>query len=91
MAMLKALVIGMGVLIAAGIAVVAVTLVNRMGAGAPSSFGRIELPPGARIAETHVDGKTVLLRLALADGTTRIAVYDLSGKLVSTIEVVETK
>ena len=67
MAWLKALVIGMGVLIVAGIGVVAVTLVNRMGgstapsASAPAATGRIELPPGARIAETHVDGKTMKL------------------------------
>jgi hypothetical protein len=92
--MLKALVIGMGVLIAAGIAVLAVMMFNRLGGGvSPSAPGtaRIELPQGARIAETHVDGKTVVLRLALPDGTSRIAVYDLSGRLVSTVEVVETK
>ena len=91
MAWLKALVIGMGVLIVAGIGVVAVTLVNRTGGGAPASAGRIELPRGARIAETHVDGKSVVLRLTMPDGTSRIAVYEMSGKLVSTIEVVEPK
>jgi hypothetical protein len=94
-AWLKALVIGMGVLIVAGIGVVAVTLVNRMGGSASSSpsaaAGRIELPAGARIAETHVDGKTVVLRLTMPDGTSRIAVYETGGKLVSMIEVVEKK
>jgi len=91
-AWLKALVIGMGVLIVAGIGVVAVTLVNRMGGGsAPASAGRIELPRGARIAETHVDGKSVVLRLTMPDGTSRIAVYETSGKLVSMIDVMERK
>jgi len=97
-AWLKALVIGMGVLIVAGIGVVAVTLVNRMGGTVSSSSasstastaaGRIALPPGARIAETHVDGKTVVLRLSMPDGSSRIALYETSGKLVSMIEVVE--
>ena len=100
MAWLKALVIGMGVLIVAGIGVVAVTLVNRMGgtmssSSAPSvpsvATGRIELPPNARIAETHVDGKTIVLRLAMPDGSSRIALYETSGKLISMIEVVEKK
>ena len=99
MAWLKALVIGMGVLIVAGIGVVAVTLVNRMGgtvassapSGPTAAAGRIELPPGARIAETHLDGKTVVLRLAMPDGSTRIALYETSGKLLSMIEVVERK
>ena len=94
MAWLKALVIGMGVLIVAGIGVVAVTLVNRMGGGTtslvPPIAGRIELPQGARIADAHVDGKSVVLRLTMPDGTSRIALYDMSGKLVSMIEVVET-
>jgi len=90
-------VIGMGVLIVAGIGLVAVTLVNRMGgtmssSSAPSAAaGRIELPRGARIAETHVDGKTVVLRLVLPDGSSRIALYETSGKLISMIEVVEKK
>jgi len=93
MALLKTVVIVMGVLILAGIAVVGVTLVNRMGgASAPAATaGRIELPSGARIVETHVDGKNVVLRLTLPDGTSRIAVYETSGKLLSMIEVVEGK
>jgi hypothetical protein len=103
MAWLKALVIGMGVLIVAGVGVIAVTLVNRMGGTSPGSAptaaiasnssvaGRIELPPGARIAETHVEGKTLVLRLAMPDGGTRIAVYDLTGKAIASVEVVVGK
>ena len=95
MAWLKALVIAMGVVIVAGVVALAVLLVNRMGGGMSSSTsaaaGRIELPAGARIAETHVDGKTVVLRLAMPDGSSRIALYDTGGRLVSMIEVVEKR
>jgi hypothetical protein len=96
-AWLKTLVIGMGVLIVAGIGVVAraVLMVNGVGGEpsplAPPVAGRIDLPQGARIAETHVDGKTVVLRLTMPDGSSRIALYETSGKLVSMIEVVEKK
>jgi hypothetical protein len=107
MAWLKALVIGMGVLIVAGVGVIAVTLVHRMG-GATSSppaapvsaplsastapgNGRIELPPGARIAETHLDGRNLVLRLTLPDGGTRIVIYDLNGKPVASLDVVESR
>jgi hypothetical protein len=93
-AWLKALVIGMAVLIVGGVVALAVLMVNRMGGSvipAPAAPGRIELPAGARIAETHVDGKTIVLRLAMPDGSARIALYETSGKLVSMIEVVETK
>jgi hypothetical protein len=92
-AWLKALVIGMGVLIVAGVVALAVLMVNRVGGEpsplAPPVAGRIDLPQGARIAETHVDGKTVVLRLTMPDGSSRIALYETSGKLVSMIEVVE--
>jgi hypothetical protein len=90
MALLKTAVIVMGVLIFAGIAVVGVTLVNRVGgASAPAASARIELPQGARIVESRADGKTILLRVTLADGKTQLRLYDLEGKLTSTIDVVE--
>jgi hypothetical protein len=90
MALLKTAVIVMGVLIFAGIAVVGVTLVNRVGgASAPAANARIELPPGARVVESRVENKTILLRVTLADGKAQLRLYDLSGNLTSTIEVVE--
>jgi hypothetical protein len=92
MALLKTAVIAMGVLIFAGIAVVGVTLVNRVGgASAPAESARIELPPGARIVESRIEGKTILLRVTLADGKTQLRLYDLDGKLTSTVEIVEAK
>jgi hypothetical protein len=93
MALLKTAVIVMGVLIFAGIAVVGVTLVNRVGgASSPAAANaRIELPPGARVVETRIDGKTILMRVTLADGKTQLRLYDLDGKLTSMIEIVETK
>ena len=95
MGWLKALVIGMGVLIVAGIGVVAVTLVNRMG-GAPtasssSTAGRIEMPQGAQILETHLDGGRIAVRYALPDGRMYLDVYEPNGKLVLKTELVEHK
>jgi hypothetical protein len=90
MALLKTAVIVMGVLIFAGIAVVGVTLVNRVGgASSPAANARIELPQGARIVETRIDGKTILMRVTLADGKAQLRLYDLSGNLTSTIDLVE--
>jgi hypothetical protein len=99
-AWLKALVIGMGVLIVVGVGVVAVTLVNRMG-GAPTAStapaattptvtppaSRIVLPEGAHMMDARVEGDHVLLRIALADGTTRVVIYTLDGKPLSTFDV----
>ena len=92
MALLKTAVIVMGVLIFAGIAAVGVTLVNRVGgASTPAASARIELPQGARIVESRADGKTILLRMTLADGKTQLRLYDLDGKLTSTVDIVEAK
>ena len=86
MRVLKALVVGMGVLIVAGLAVVAVTVAGRL-AGPPEpaveaveAFGtaRVAIPPGARIVETATGDGRMLLRLLLADGGTRILVIDLA-------------
>lgn len=87
-ALLKALAIGMGVLIAAGAAVVAVTIVHRLGAaGAPPENISVALPEGAEIVETALDGDRLALRLETADGP-RVAIFDLAtGALVQTVEI----
>ena len=81
MAALKALVIGMALLIVAGLAVVAVTIANRtLESGGPADAA-LALPPGAEIIETALDGRRIALRLRLADGSMAIHVYDLdTGK-----------
>ena len=69
---LKALVIGMGVLIVVGLAVVVVTIANRtIDGGKPSTDAAFALPDGAEVLETALDGDRIALRLRLADGTTR--------------------
>lgn len=87
-ALLKALAIGMGVLIAAGVAVIAVTVVNRLGAaGAPPGNISVPLPEGAEIVETALDGDRLALRLETAEGP-RVAIFDLAtGRLVQTVEI----
>ncbi len=76
---LKGLVIGMGVLIVAGLAVVVVTIANRSfhGAAAPTD-AVLALPQGAEVVETSLDGQRLALRLRLADGTSEIHVFDLA-------------
>ena len=75
---LKGLVIGMGALIVAGLAVVAVTIVNRSLDGGAATEAALALPEGAEVLETALDGGRVALRLRLADGTTAIHVFDLA-------------
>lgn len=83
MAALKVLVVGMGVLIAAGLAVVAVTIADRMAARAPQAgpadAAALEIPLGAEVLEADLDGGRVALRLRLPDGGTEIHVFDLEG------------
>ena len=87
MAVLKALVIGMGVLIVAGIVAIAITIANRAGAPPSSPAERsVALPAGARVLETHVSEGRLVVRIALADGATRIALYDLDGRPVATLD-----
>jgi hypothetical protein len=58
---------------------------------APATAGRIELPPGARIAETHVEGNSITIRYTMPDGRSYIDVYEPQGRLVMKIEIGEQK
>ena len=89
MGALKALVIGMAVLIVAGLAVVAVTIANRVGvregAGPSGTAGTLAVPAGAAILETDIEGGRIALRLRLSDGTMAIHVHDLTdGRRIGT-------
>ena len=95
MRVLKALVVGMGVLIVAGLAAVAVTVADRIAdppesaVGAPAA-ARVAIPPGARIVETATGDGRILLRLLLAGGGTRILAIDLAtGRLSGRVDVFE--
>ncbi len=72
---LKALVIGMGVLIVIGVAVVAVTVVNRSLAPAADSDTRWQLPEGARIEDWRVAGDDLVVRLE-EDGAVLFWTFD---------------
>lgn len=89
MGALKALVIGMAVLILAGLAVVAVTIAKRLGTGAdagpPATATAVVIPAGAAILETDLEGGRIALRLRLPGGAMAIHIHDLAdGRRVGT-------
>lgn len=77
MAGLKTLVIVMGIAVIVGATVVVTTIIQRGGAlGEPVAHGTINLPAGARVMETRIDGGRIMLRLSLQDGGQRIFIVD---------------
>jgi hypothetical protein len=90
---LKALVVGMAVLIVAGVTVIVVTIANRMAAPSGTPAGRggaiaLEVPAGSTVAETVADGDRLVLRLETPEGP-RIVVVDLrDGTVAATISLV---
>lgn len=73
---LMALTIGMGVLIVAGTATIAVTIFRRMGAGAaPVADAMLAEPAGTRIAGIAGSGERVALWLQ-GGGPDRVVVWD---------------
>lgn len=98
---LKALVIVMGVLIIAGLAVIVVTIYNRMQARTASAgaaadgelpaFDRaaVPVPAGCRVAAMQPAGDRLLLQLAGIAGCEQILVVDLrSGRLLGRLDLV---
>lgn len=92
---LKALVIVMGILIIAGIAVIGVTIFNRLGGMAaadratPASFGTrsLSLPPDSHIEQVVVDDGRVVVWARDPRGRARIIVLDAqSGKELGAFE-----
>jgi hypothetical protein len=75
--LLKAVVIGLGVLLVLGSVVLVTTLVMRLNARASSAplSAEISLPPGAEILESHIDQGRLLLRMRIA-GAEEIRLYD---------------
>ena len=72
---LKALVIGMGVLIVIGFAVVAVTVVNRSLAPPQGGDARWLLPEGAQVIDWRVAGDELVVRLE-RDGAVLFWTFD---------------
>ena len=92
-----ALVIGMAVLIVAGLTVVAITVVKRSGddgatvAGAVAVFGeaKVMIPADARVESTAVDGGRLVVTLVRSDGSYQTMVVDLAtGKRLGMIRFV---
>lgn len=80
MAGIKALVIGMGVLLLAGFAVLIVTLIGSVqsGGSAEPFDVALELQPGERLAEANFDGARALFRFDGPNGG-RVEVRDLKN------------
>jgi hypothetical protein len=96
---LKALVIGMGILIVLAFGLLVYGLVKRSAEPVASSAATgavvhpygpvaIALPPGARLVDTQASEGRLLVQLELAGGVRRVLVLDLaSGALVGSIEL----
>jgi hypothetical protein len=93
---LVALTVFMGVLLVAGCAVVAVTILHRisarptpsMVAGAPGRAS-VPLPPGARVAGMTAVGERLVLQVAAPDRSDMLILLDpASGAVLETIDLV---
>ena len=88
---LKVLVVVMGVLILAGVAVLIVAIAGRLSQrggpnGAEFDAAPIELPVGARIEAIGTGPDRAVLDLLLADGSRQLVVIDLAtGRRLGTI------
>lgn len=101
MQVIKALVVGMGVLIILGLGLLAYGLASKFGETVASdgsdktvvsaaAFGtiRADLPAGATVADVQIQDGTMMVRLALPDGGAQIMVFRLSdGRQTGTIEL----
>lgn len=80
---LVALVVGLGILIFAGLIVVAITVAGRIGGGGGEGFGQVALPllEGCSIAEaTTGEGRLILRLEGLAErGCNQVVILDLES------------
>jgi hypothetical protein len=87
---LKILVAVMGVLLVVGAVGLVVAVANRINhppaAAAIAAASEIELPAGARVTTTEASGDRLIVRLALADGSEQLLVFNLAtGARIATI------
>jgi len=93
-------VIGLGVLLLAGVGALAAAVVWRIDHGHPAvaskptaapATQRIVLPAGAKVVATDVDAGRLVARVDVAGGGVRVFVFDLAtGAEITTIELVPT-
>jgi hypothetical protein len=80
--LLKAFVIGAGILLIVGIVVLTATVVLRASGGgfdpAPAGPVDLALPAGARVDQVVADGERILLLGSAADGGQFLAIVDLA-------------
>lgn len=92
---LKLLVIGLGVLLLAGIGALAAAVMWRINHGrmvvstkSVPAVQRIALPAGAQVVATDVAGDRLVARVNLSNGGVRVFVFDLAnGNEITTIEL----
>ena len=90
---LKILVVVMGVMLVAGLAVVIGTIINRASQRQPSAaagFGHssVVLPAGARVVEMREAGDRLILRLDRSNGSQTLLIIDLTtGAEIGTIDL----
>lgn len=86
---LKGLVVVMGILILAGLAVITITLVGRSssssGGGAFDGLS-LGLPAGSRVVSSAASGARLALTVRLPDGSERVVIVDMArGKRLGTV------
>ena len=93
---LKTLVIGMAVLIFAGVVVLIIGIIDRSSELGDNNtvrltgFGSVqfELPFGAVVQDTDIDDNRILLRIKLADGGSRLILLSVAtGMQVGTVDL----
>lgn len=90
---LKVLVVVMGIMIVAGVAVLVVAIAGRLSRGGPATtppqpFAAVpvEMPAGARVETMSLGADRLAVAVVLPDGSWRIVVIDLaSGRQLGTI------
>ncbi len=94
---IKTVVIALGVLIVAGIAALVFMIADRLGApGVVTRADRayapatVEIPNGASVVATQIEGERLILHVQLENGDMRFVVVNLStGKEIGVVEVRE--
>jgi hypothetical protein len=85
---LKALVIGMGILILAGFAVVAVTMTNRFGSSGGFGDVALDVPSNCTFAQSAPDRGRIIVRLSGGGACEQVLVIDAgTGKVVGRLRI----
>ena len=89
---LKALVIGMGILIVVGVVFLIYAIIQKSSEndalGRSALQSEVTLPAGAEVVETRIGDGKIVLRLRLADGSGRLVVIDpATGKMSGRIDL----